>query len=180
MTITPMLIRLATLDDQPALTAFGARTFLDTFAAANTPDDMAAYLSASFGVAQQQAQLRDPQTQTLLGESAGALIAYAQVKQGPPPDCVTDATAIELVRFYVDRAWHGRGIAPRLMDAVIESARSIGAAVLWLGVWERNHRAQRFYAKHGFVTVGSHEFLVGQDRQTDRIMALGCLDRHGR
>jgi ribosomal protein S18 acetylase RimI-like enzyme len=56
------------------------------------------------------------------------------------------------------------------MHAVDAEARARGAQTLWLGVWERNHRAQRFYAKHGFVDVGSHDFLVGKDRQTDRIM----------
>lgn len=165
-----MRIRLAAIDDQPLVTAFGARTFRETFAADNTPQDLAAYLDASFGVAQQLAELSDPQTQTLLGEVDSVLVAYAQLKQGSAPACVGGASPIELVRFYVDGAWHGRGVAMTLMDAVVDTAISHGAQTIWLGVWERNPRAIRFYAKHAFVDVGSHDFLVGQDRQTDRIM----------
>jgi diamine N-acetyltransferase len=165
-----MNIRHATIDDQPALTAFGARTFRETFAADNTPEDMAAYLEAAFGVAQQRAELTDRQARTLLGEVESTLIAYAQLRAGPAPECVSGSSLVELVRFYVDRAWQGRGVAVALMDAAVDAAMTLGARTIWLGVWERNPRAIRFYAKHGFVDVGSHDFLVGQDRQTDRIM----------
>ena len=44
--------------------------------------------------------------------------------------------------------------------------------MLWLGVWERNPRAQAFYRKSGFADVGSQVFLVGTDAQTDRVMEL--------
>jgi GNAT superfamily N-acetyltransferase len=77
--------------------------------------------------------------------------------------------AVELVRFYVDQAWHGQGIAHTLMQKVRDEAARM-KKTMWLGVWERNLRAIRFYAKAGFVDVGSHMFQLGRDRQTDRIM----------
>jgi ribosomal protein S18 acetylase RimI-like enzyme len=43
---------------------------------------------------------------------------------------------------------------------------------MWLGVWEHNPRAIAFYHKHGFVDVGDHVFLLGEDPQTDIIMEL--------
>jgi diamine N-acetyltransferase len=58
------------------------------------------------------------------------------------------------------------------MDAVVGEARTRGAQTLWLGVWERNARAIAFYRKRGFQDVGRHQFLVGTDRQTDRLMVL--------
>ena len=78
--------------------------------------------------------------------------------------------AYELHRFYVDRPSQGTGVAQRLMAAVQDAARAAGARHLWLGVWEHNPRAIRFYAKRGFVDVGSHDFVLGADRQTDRVM----------
>lgn len=165
-----MDIRSATIDDQPALTAFGARTFAETFAPDNTPEHLAAYLSKAFTAEQQRDELSDPSVRTLLGEIDGALVAYAQVRRGPAPGCVQGPSPIELVRFYVDRAWHSRGLAATLMETVAEAASTHGGQTLWLGVWERNARAIRFYAKHGFVDVGSHDFVLGTDRQTDRIM----------
>ena len=86
------------------------------------------------------------------------------------PDCVTGPEPIELWRFYVDRPWHGRGIAQALMERVKAAARERGAKTLWLGVWERNDRARAFYAKCGFADAGEHIFLFGTDPQTDRVM----------
>jgi ribosomal protein S18 acetylase RimI-like enzyme len=102
----------------------------------------------------------------------GALTGYAQLRLSRSPACVTAARPLELWRFYVARAWHGRGVAQELMAGAVAAARGRGAASLWLGVWERNRRAQAFYKKSGFVDVGSQTFLVGTDEQTDRVMEL--------
>jgi len=85
--------------------------------------------------------------------------------------CVTGPRPIEIARFYVDFRWHGRGVARRMMAAAAAEAERRGAATLWLGVWEHNPRAIAFYAKCGFEDVGSHVFMVGNDAQTDRLMA---------
>lgn len=146
------------------------RTFHDTFAATNDPDDMALHLAQAYGIEQQTRELNDPGITTLLIENAGTAIAYAQVRNDHVPDCVTDRGAIELWRFYVDREWHGRGIAGRLMERVKAVSRERGAKALWLGVWERNDRARAFYAKCGFVDAGEHIFLFGTDPQTDIVM----------
>jgi ribosomal protein S18 acetylase RimI-like enzyme len=61
-------------------------------------------------------------------------------------------------------------VAQQLMTAAIAAARGRGAVSLWLGVWERNPRAQAFYKKSGFRDVGTHTFYVGTDAQTDRVM----------
>jgi RimJ/RimL family protein N-acetyltransferase len=58
------------------------------------------------------------------------------------------------------------------MDAVLAAARTLGARKLWLGVWEHNPRAIRFYAKCGFADEGSQPFTIGSDVQTDRVMTL--------
>jgi RimJ/RimL family protein N-acetyltransferase len=54
----------------------------------------------------------------------------------------------------------------------MDAARHRGAKTLWLGVWERNHRARAFYAKCGFRDVGDHIFLFGTDPQTDLVMQV--------
>ena len=120
-----------------------------------------------------RANSTDRDITTLLVEEGGEAIAYAQLRAGHVPDCVTGPEPIELWRFYVDRAWHGRGIAQALMDRVKAAARERGAKTLWLGVWERNDRARAFYAKCGFADAGEHIFLFGTDPQTDRVMVTG-------
>lgn len=169
-------IRLGVADDAPALAPFAARTFADTFAADNRPEDIAAHLAQHYGAAQQTAELADPTVRTLLAFQDAVLVAYAQVRQGTPPSFVAHPAPVELRRFYVDRPAHGHGVARALMARVRDAARSLGGASLWLSVWERNPRAIAFYAREGFVDVGSTDFYVGPDRQTDRVMVARIDD----
>jgi GNAT superfamily N-acetyltransferase len=156
--------------DAPALAAFAARTFEETFAADNRPEDVRDHLVKAFGVPQQTRELLDPNMTTLLAHIGPTLVAFAQVRRRDPPACVILDRPIELHRFYVDRPAHGKGIAQHLMQAVHDAARRCDAENLWLGVWERNPRAIAFYKKVGFIDRGRHDFFVGQDRQTDRVL----------
>lgn len=166
-----LVIRRALLTDAAALAAFGAHTFRDAFGADNSPEDVAAYLASTYGEPQQRAEIANPSIVTLLGEDGGTTVAFAQVRNGDSPACVMLPTPVELWRFYVDRRWHGLGVAYRLMDAALDAARALGGRSVWLSVWERNPRAIAFYANCGFADVGSKLFIVGADRQTDRVMA---------
>jgi ribosomal protein S18 acetylase RimI-like enzyme len=173
-----LVIRRAIDADALALSTFGRRVFTATFEAENDPADLAAYLDGAYTVAHQLADIADPSIDTLLLEIDGALAAFAQVRVSEVPACVGAPAALELARFYVDHAWHGRGVAARLMAAVETAARARGAEALWLGVWERNLRAQAFYTREGYTVVGSHTFLLGSDPQRDLIMEkTGILHR---
>ena len=165
-----MTIRTAIAADAAVVADLARRTFYDTFAPTNNATDMALHLQSAYGVDQQTRELTDRDITTLLVEVEGEAIAYAQVRGDHVPDCVRGADPVELWRFYVDRGWHGRGIAQALMDRVKVVARERGAKTLWLGVWERNDRARAFYAKCGFTDAGEHIFLFGTDPQTDRVM----------
>jgi ribosomal protein S18 acetylase RimI-like enzyme len=165
-------IRRAVPTDAAALAELGARTFQDAFEADNQPDDIALYLASSYGPDLQSAELRNADIVTLLAEDESRLAGYSQLRDGPAPDCVRGPRPIELWRFYVERAWQGRGVAQRLMAATIEAATARGAGTVWLSVWERNLRAQAFYRKSGFQDRGEKPFLLGNDRQTDWVMAL--------
>ncbi|HEU4680315.1 MAG TPA: GNAT family N-acetyltransferase [Gemmatimonadales bacterium] len=166
-----LLIRSGRLTDAAALAAFAERSFRDAFAAQNRAVDLALYLRKAYGERQQSAELLDPQVTTLVAEVDGILAGFAQLRASRPPECVRSSRPVELWRFYVDRAWHGRGVALGLMHAVLDAARARAADTLWLGVWEHNPRAQAFYRKCGFVDVGQQDFLLGTDPQTDRVMA---------
>jgi GNAT superfamily N-acetyltransferase len=165
-------IRVADAADAAVLADLARRTFYDTFAHNNDPDDMALYLQSAYSVEIQSRELADPGITTLLVEADGRAVAYAQIRADHVPPCVEGPDPIELWRFYVDREWHGQGIAQRLMARVRQVARERGARALWLGVWEKNDRARAFYAKCGFIDAGDHIFLFGTDPQTDKVMVL--------
>lgn len=171
----PATIRAASPDDAAALTNFAAASFRETFGPDNAPEDMNAYVADAFTLDRQRVTLADPRAFVLVAEDETGIAGYAQLRDGPAPPEVLGARAIELERFYVASRWQGGGLAARLMDAVLGAARARCARAVWLGVWERNARAIRFYARMGFEPVGSHIFMLGTDAQTDLIMtrALG-------
>lgn len=165
-----IVIRAGVATDATALAELAAGTFRETFAADNRPEDIALHTAQAYGTSQQQRELIDPETVTLLVEVDGHPAGYAQLRSGVPPACVTGEDSVELWRFYIAKRWHGRGVAQALMRRVESEAYRRGGRTLWLGVWERNERAKAFYQKNGFMDVGSHVFMLGTDAQTDRIL----------
>jgi len=164
-------IRRATVADAEALTEIGARTFFETFAADNTPEDMRMFLESTWRPELQRAEILDEGMDTLLAcDAHGAIAGFAQVRMAHPPSGIEARAPVELKRFYVDRPWHGQGLARTLMEAAEQAARARGGRELWLGVFERNERARAFYRKCGFDKVGTQIFVVGNDPQNDHVM----------
>jgi diamine N-acetyltransferase len=154
-----------------ALAEFGARTFFESFAADNTTEDMRRHLESAFSSEKQRREIEDPNIDTLILTDGNARwIGFAQLRAHSVSEGVPEQGSIELWRFYVDKSWHGQGVAAALMAGVKLRAKRRGASTLWLGVWERNARAQAFYRKHGFGKVGSKVFVVGNDPQTDDVL----------
>jgi ribosomal protein S18 acetylase RimI-like enzyme len=160
--VTTAVIRLAVLEDASVLAELAERTFRDAFAAQNTPEDVDAYIGRVYGEELQRRELVDPLITTIVAEISGSMIGFVQIKHGEGD--------MEVARLYVDRRFHGQGIAQQLMDAVIDTARETATSTVWLGVWEHNPRAIAFYEKCGFRITGSHPFLLGSDLQTDYVM----------
>jgi GNAT superfamily N-acetyltransferase len=163
-------IRPARVEDALRLTELAERTFRDAFGPLNTPSDIESYCAGAFSREIQLNEIRDPLANTLVVEKGDGLIAYAQLVRGAAPACVVGTVPIELKRFYVLQTLHGAGLATVLMDATTRCASDRGADVVWLGVWEMNARARRFYEKCGFREVGEHRFVLGADVQRDVVM----------
>src|SRR5215207_5345295 len=129
--MTQQSIRRATETDADLLAELGATTFYESFAAQNTPENMTAYLAATFGPEQQRVELADPRNTFLIAENNAVAIGYAQLRTGKPPACISDPKAIELVRLYVSPTLQGSGIGGRLMDACLTEARQAGCQTIW-------------------------------------------------
>ena len=165
-------IRPATLADAAALTELGARTFRDTFAADNTPENVEAFLASHYRPELQEAELKDPRNLYLLAELSGAPAGFALLRDGAREQGVQAERPLNLARLYVDRPFLGARVGAALMSRCLEEARTRRHDVLWLGVWERNARAQAFYSRWGFTEVGEMHFLLGTDLQRDLVLAL--------
>jgi diamine N-acetyltransferase len=167
-----VIIRRADSSEAELLADLGARTFTETFAAENTPENMSTYLAQAFTPASLAAELADPLATFLLALIEGEPAGYAKLSQGEPPRCVAGVRPVELARIYVLQKWLGSGAGRALMQKCVDEARASGSGVLWLGVWQRNLRALAFYRKWGFTTAGEQVFQLGADAQADWVMQL--------
>ena len=163
-----MTHRDATVADAAALDRIFDASFCDTFAHLYRPEDLEAFLS-SFGIADWEAQLRDPDYAFRIAEAGNEPVGY--LKLGPVKIPIeTSHPAILLDQLYVLKEHHGAGIARELMGWAVGEARRRGAEELYLTVFTENHRARRFYDSYGFEPVGRYDFMVGSHADEDIIM----------
>jgi ribosomal protein S18 acetylase RimI-like enzyme len=165
-------IRRATVDDAKLLTDLSYTTFWDAFAhhPKNAPDDLAHYMRQAFSLEQIVAELADEKNVFLIGEIDRKAAGYAKLVIDNIEPGITAERPVELARLYSHQEYIGKGVGQDLMDACFERAIRHDHDVMWLGVWEYNPRAQRFYEKNGFCVVGRHVFQLGADAQTDLLM----------
>lgn len=146
------------------------RTFKETFAGTNSEENMREYLEKSLSGEQLRKELDNPGSAFYLARLDGRVIGYLKINFGPAQTELQDNKALELERIYVLQELHGQGPGLQLLDFCLEIAADHSLEYIWLGVWEENRRAIRFYEKHGFRQFGSHLFQLGNDEQTDILM----------
>jgi ribosomal protein S18 acetylase RimI-like enzyme len=165
-------IRKASLKDAVTIANVAKLAFYQAFAEhpANSPDDMKAYTDKAFAVETISEDLKDKSVHYFVAELDGEIIGYAKIKQDAKIDCVKANAPIEICRLYLLEEYTGKGFGAKLMQHCLGFAKKNGHDVVWLGVWEYNYRAQKFYQKFGFKRVGEHIFQLGNDPQIDWIL----------
>ena len=166
---TRVVYRDATIADARALSQIARATFLATFAHLYPIADRNIFLATTYAPDIQAAEIADPATRHRLAFCDEALVGFAKLGALKLP-IAAPRPALELHRLYLVEEAKGAGIADALMDWAENSARALGAADLYLGVYQGNARAQRFYARRGYTIVGAYEFAVGETRDPEFIL----------
>jgi len=163
-------IQQVAADASLRLLELSRRTFFDAFAHLNKPDDMALFAQQTFTPAAFEQQLNNPDSEFYFAIVEGATAGYLKLNYHLAQTEFQEANALEVERIYVLQEYQGRQIGKQLIDFAIKKAMDKQLAYIWLGVWEHNVGAIRFYKSRGFTIFGSHAFLLGNDRQTDLLM----------
>jgi ribosomal protein S18 acetylase RimI-like enzyme len=162
----------ATINDLASLQQIGRQTFFETFASSNTAENMQQYLEEGFSNEKLSGELNNPNAVFYFALDNDNVIGYLKLNFGSSQTELQDDKAVEIERIYVLKAYHGKNIGQLLYDKAIEIAKEKNAHYVWLGVWEENPRAIRFYKKNGFLEFDKHIFRLGDDEQTDIMMKL--------
>ena len=166
-------IRRASTADAVSLAQLGARLFTETYGPTHPEPELSRYLARSFAVKDvRDAIASDDVTMLVAEDPERGPIAYAYLRASPePPSGVEGTRVLEIVRFYVDGAYQGRGVGAALMEECFDDARQRGADVVWLQVWKEAPWAVGFYERMGFVVVGSAAFYFGEQIGDDHVMS---------
>lgn len=148
------------------------RTFAETFSEVNSEADMQKYISENLSLEQLKAELGNPDSEFYFAESDAQVLGYLKLNFKESQTEQQDDNAMEIERIYVLHEFLGQKIGQFLLDESIDIAKNNGCSFVWLGVWEENHRALKFYEKNGFEFFGRHNFVLGNDVQTDLLMKL--------
>ncbi|WAC13072.1 GNAT family N-acetyltransferase [Dyadobacter pollutisoli] len=165
-----IIISKASLQDLATIQQIGRETFLETFAEANTEADMEKYLAENFSDEKMNSELSNPDSQFFIAWDDKIPVGYLKVNSGLAQTELKDPSSLEIERIYVKKAYHGQMVGQILYEKSLEVAQLQKNAYLWLGVWEQNPKAIRFYEKNGFKVFDKHIFKFGEDEQTDIMM----------
>ena len=167
-----MKIRKINIDDLEALRNLSIQTFKETFEEVNTEEDMQKYLDENLSLERLKNELENLDSEFYFIENENKNLGYLKLNFGNAQTEKVEENYFEIERIYVLKAFLGQKIGQILFDKAIEIGREKNLEYVWLGVWEENHRAIRFYEKNGFEIFGKHDFVLGKDVQTDLLMKL--------
>lgn len=147
------------------------KTFKETFEAVNSEENMQSYIQERLSIEQLTTELSNPNSEFYFAQQENEILGYLKLNfNEAQTEKVEEGYEIE--RIYILKAYHGMKIGQMLFEKAISIGKERKMKSVWLGVWEENHRALRFYEKNGFEVFGTHTFVLGSDTQTDLMMKL--------
>ena len=165
-------VQLVQKADLLALQEISRQTFFDTFGAVNSDEDMNRYLEVNLSLNQLTEELNNPSTSFFFAKSNNEILAYLKLNEAKAQTEKREVPSIEIERIYVRKEYQNRGVGQFLLDFSFQLTKDKKMKLIWLGVWEHNVSAIRFYERNQFQLFGKHSFMLGSDEQTDLLMEL--------
>ncbi|UOB19446.1 GNAT family N-acetyltransferase [Abyssalbus ytuae] len=161
-----------TAGDIEILFEISRQTFIDAFEEQNDPQDFWEYMDEAFNKEVLLTQLKKQDSHFYFAFIENKLAGYFKINESGAQSDINDPDSIELERIYVLKDFQGRRIGEKLLKKVISLSKEKKVKFIWLGVWEHNPGAIKFYKRNGFKKFGEHPYAIGKDIQTDWLMRL--------
>ncbi|HTF81108.1 MAG TPA: GNAT family N-acetyltransferase [Cytophagales bacterium] len=172
-----VVIKKAEATDVPVLQIIGKETFLETFTGTTSDENMKKYVALHFNEGQVSKELSHPNSEFFIAWQGTSPIGYLKLNYGDAQTELQDEDTLEIERIYVKSSHHGKKVGQLLYQKALERALHAHKSYMWLGVWEENKRAVRFYENNGFVAFDKHIFMMGDEAQTDIMMRKALVDK---
>lgn len=165
-------ITKVSIDDIDAVIEVAKETFIAFFKEFNSPENLDEYVVKAFSKSKIADELANTNSQFYFAKQQDKIVGYLKINFATAQTELQDKTSLEIERIYVIENFIGKKVGQFLFNKAVEIAKTQQLAYIWLGVWEHNTRAIRFYEKQNFVKFDTHVFTLGTDRQTDYLMKL--------
>ena len=163
-------IHPARREDLEMLRKVAIETFIESFAEFNTAENMEAFLKEAYHPDRLNNEWDEEESISYLAWEENDPVGFARLRLNDEVENQLGKNTVELQRLYVHPIHQGKGIGSQLMKQIMDYSRKQDYDWIWLGVWERNFKAQEFYAKWGFERFSEHIFQMGDDPQIDWLL----------
>jgi ribosomal protein S18 acetylase RimI-like enzyme len=167
-----LIIKKASYADTELLLTIGRQTFFEKFTEDNSEENMLQYASEAYTFEKIASEVNNVNSQFYLATLNDQTVGYLKINFGEAQTELQDPQALELERIYVLKEFQGKKIGQQLFEKTLEIARLAKLTYVWLGVWEENKDAIKFYEKNGLKAFSKHIFMLGSDPQTDIMMKI--------
>ena len=165
-------LELCRIHDIDRLISISKTTFKNAFEGQNNPEDFTDYINNAFSKETLTSEILHPHTNFYFIMLGGSTVGYFKLNDVNAQTDIHDKNAMELERIYVVPKYQGKGYGAWMLEQAKQLARKANKHYVWLGVWEKNIGAIKFYETHGFIKFNRHPYYIGKDKQMDWLMRL--------
>lgn len=168
-------IKICTKDMLADLQYLCRTTFAETFSDANSEEDMQKFLDESYSSEKLSAELANSESVTYIAYQNAVPLGYLKLNMGNAQTEKCLDNSLEIQRIYILKSAKGHGIGSAFMQIAEDFAREKKLSTIWLGVWEHNEPAKKFYKSKEYEKFSQHTFVLGNDLQTDFLLKKEIL-----
>ena len=171
-----LIFKKCSLSDLEQLVQISKSTFIDAFEGENNPGDFKTYLNFAFNKSKMKEELVNLYTSFFFVYLDNDFVGYFKLNESEAQSDLKAEDSLELERIYVVQKFQGQGIGKSMLPYIIKLATKTTKTFLWLGVWEHNKAAIKFYERNGFSKFGMHPYYIGKDKQMDWLMRYDLIN----
>src|SRR5688572_5458050 len=138
------------ISDLEDLVHISNKTFYEAFHHLNKAENMEAYMTKAFSYEKLATEVQNENSEFYFIKRESDICGYVKINKRDAQTEFKDDTSLEIERIYIDVNHQGKNSGTQLLNRVKQIAKNAGVKYIWLGVWEKNPDAIRFYLRNGF------------------------------
>ncbi|MAD97962.1 MAG: hypothetical protein CMB99_11610 [Flavobacteriaceae bacterium] len=172
-----LTINKASSKDSDTISELGKTTFTQTFGHLfRDPNDLSNYLNQTFSKEKIHGSLSKSRNHFWIAYWNNKPVGYAKLKLNSASPFIKEESSCQLQKIYVLKEYLSKKIGHALQSELLDEAKKLQYKSIWLSVLRENERAIQFYTKHNFSIVGEHDFQIGKENFTFKVMSMHLSD----